>query len=153
MSFKKSDIAIQVEKEHECIKRDMRLLEETFAQGEQAEEFAEWRLEYMWRLRDFRLHLLKHFDLEEEGGFMQEILERAPEVHGKLRQLEMEHEKIVTDLDAILSALKTMAFRNESKLEGIRSQVLQLLSDIRTHEAAENELIQTIYCQEYGYPA
>ena len=67
MSRKKSDIAIQIEKEHECLKRDMGDIKNEVTKEVQSEGFPDWRLEFMWRLRDFRTHLQKHFDLEEEG--------------------------------------------------------------------------------------
>lgn len=151
--MKKSDIAIQVEKEHECIKRDMGDIEGAISKEIPFEEFSEWRLEFMWRLRDFRLHLLKHFDLEEEGGFMNEILAEAPESAGKVAKLEQEHQQIVSDLDGVLSSLKELELRNDEKLQDVRRRVSQLISAIRNHEAAENDLIQVAYCQEYGYPA
>ncbi|MFQ5605848.1 MAG: hemerythrin domain-containing protein [bacterium] len=153
MTLKKSDIAAQVEKEHECIKRDMGLIQKEITQDVPAEEFAEWRLEFMWRLRDFRLHLLKHFDLEEAGGFMKEILNEAPQSMNSVKKLEAEHEEIVAELDEILTTLKQMELKDDAKMAEVRTRVLNFLTAIRKHEAAENELIAMVYCQEYGYPS
>ncbi|MFQ5823029.1 MAG: hemerythrin domain-containing protein [bacterium] len=153
MPLKKSDIASQIEKEHECIKRDMVDIKMDVMKEVSPKNFPDWRLEFIWRLRDFKTHLLKHFDLEEEGGFMNEILSEAPEAMNQVKKLEAEHGQIVSDLDRILSDLKEMQEKDISKLDGIRNCVIQLISTIRAHETAEDNLIQTVYYQEYGYPA
>lgn len=153
MPLKKSDIAVQIEKEHECIKRDMGDIKDAVMKEVTDQDFSNWRLEFIWRLRDFRTHLLKHFDLEEEGGFMNEILSEAPQAMTQVKKLEAEHEQILARLDGILADLKALEVRDVSKLEDIRNRVIQLISTIRGHEEAENNLIQTVYYQEYGYPA
>ncbi len=153
MTTQKSDLARQIEQEHACLKRDMGDIENAFDKVYFVHDFTEWRIEYTWRLRDLRLHLLKHFDLEEEGGFMQELLEQTPEMGGKINTLKLEHTKIVTNLDAILTLLRDMQYKSEPVLLQIKQHVSRLINDIRRHEEAESELIQLAYCQEYGYPS
>jgi hemerythrin-like domain-containing protein len=153
MPLKKSDVASQIEKEHECIKRDMGDIKMAIMEEVSPKNFPDWRLEFIWRLRDFKNHLLKHFELEEDGGFMAEILSESPEAMNQVKKLEAEHGQIVSELDAILADLKKIHEKEMPKLEDIRSRVIQLMTTIRNHEAAENELIQTVYYQEYGYPS
>ncbi len=152
MTDRKSSIAAQVEREHACLKRDMGDIQENIMQEVSDEEFADWRLEFMWRLRDFRNHLCKHFDLEEEGGFMTEIKEEAPEAIKKVEELETAHGQILIDLDEILAELKSIETKKVEELESIKGRVRKLISTFRAHESAENELMQRVYCQEYGYP-
>ena len=152
MPYEKSDIAKQVEQEHACLKRDLADINEDAMQALRPETFTEWRLEFMWRLRDFRVHLLKHFDLEEEGGFMAEILSDAPEARTQVDKLEAEHHEIIRTLDGILAKMKELEPRDEQTLQEIRTEVANLVSTIHAHEAAENELILTVSYQEYGYP-
>lgn len=153
MAIKKSAITVQIEKEHECLKRDLSDIHDEATKEVSDAAFPDWRLEFMWRLRDFKNHLLKHFDLEEEGGFMNEILTEKPEAVGQVKRLEAEHDQILLDLDRILADLKAMEGKQEDRLGEIRDRVIRLISTIRDHEAAESELIQTVYYQEYGYPA
>ena len=153
MARQKTDVAIQVEKEHECIQRDMRRIGEEVMKDVSFEDFPDWRLEFLWRLRDFRLHILKHIDLEEEGGFMHEILEEAPEVINAVKKLEKEHDEIVRIMDEILDLLKHMEFKNDAKIAIIREHVLGMIAAIHQHEDEESELIQKAYYQVYGYPA
>ncbi len=153
MPRKKSDIAIQIEKEHECLKRDMGDIKNEVTKEVQSEGFTDWRLEFMWRLRDFRTHLQKHFDLEEEGGFMNELISEAPQAMNSIKKLEAEHDQIVANLDGILTSLKELELIDDNKLGDILKRVTQLMSSIQDHESAENELMQKVYCQEYGYPS
>ncbi|MFQ5751536.1 MAG: hemerythrin domain-containing protein [bacterium] len=153
MALKKSDIAVQIEKEHECLKRDMGDIKTEVTREVIAEDFSDWRLEFLWRLRDFRTHLQKHFDLEEEGGFMNELLKEAPQALNSIKKLETEHDQIVSDLDGILTQLKELELKDDRKLADIQNRVTTLVSTIQKHESAENELMQKVYCQEYGYPA
>ncbi|MFQ5637511.1 MAG: hemerythrin domain-containing protein [bacterium] len=151
--MKKSSIAVQIEKEHQCLKRDMGEIHREVMMDIRNEDFQDWRLEFMWRLRDFRNHLLKHFDLEEEGGFMNEILTEKPEAMGQVKRLEAEHDDILASLDTILRDLKIMQKKEIEKLQDIRKRVVTLISSIQAHESAENELIQSVYYREYGYPS
>lgn len=153
MTYKKTSIAEQVEQDHACLKRDMGEIHEDILREVADEDFSDWKLEFMWRLRDFRNRLCKHFDLEEEGGFMNEIIDEAPERLNRVKELEAEHDQILSDLDAILAVLKIMEIRDAAKIEDVRRRVIQLLSTLRTHESAENELIQRVYYREHGYPS
>ena len=153
MARQKTDIAIQVEKEHECIQRDMRRLKQEVTKELSFDDFPDWRLEFLWRMRDFRLHVLKHIDLEEEGGFMHEILEEAPEVFNAVKNLEDEHEDIIKRMDEILQTLRHMEFKDDDKISAVRDKVLRLIKIIHDHEDEESELIQKAYYQVYGYPA
>lgn len=153
MPLRKTDLASQIEKEHECIKRDMGDIKEEVTKDIAPQDFSDWRMEFVWRLRDFRNHLLKHFDLEEEGGFMNEILSEAPEAMNKVKKLEAEHGQIISNVDGILADLKEMQQKEISRFEEVRNRVTQLLTTVRNHEEAENDLIQKVYYQEYGYPS
>lgn len=153
MSIQKSSLARQVEKEHECLKRDLGDIQNELRKEISAAQFPDWRMEFVWRLRDFKNHLMKHFDLEEDGGFMSEIINEKPEAMSKVRKLEAEHNIFASSLDGIMTDLKLMRAEEISELDAIRNRVLQLITDLHAHEEAENRLIQSVYCREYGYPA
>lgn len=116
------------------------------------EKYEEWRLEFMWQLRDFRNHCLKHFDFEELGGFMKDVLDDAPETNTIVNKLEKEHTKLIKELDGTLENLKAQEQKETDKLDEIKSNVKHLIIRLKAHEKAENDLIQKVYSQEYGYP-
>lgn len=153
MVLNKSDVALQVEKDHEGLNQDIGTLKMTIMMEISAKDFPNWRLEFIWQLRDFKNRLLKHFDLEEEGGFMNEVLSIAPQTERKVKELKEEHEHIVIHLDEILMDLKGLLDKNTEKLDSIRNRMTEVIATLLQHEAAENQLMQTAYYQGYGGPA
>lgn len=152
MVTQKSNIALQVEREHECFKRDLKNIAAEINKDVSSEDFSDWHVGMVWRLRDFRTHVLKHMDLEEEGGFMKEIINEAPETAREVERLEKEHQQITAALDNTLAALKEISGKNDLRITDVRAKVAGLVATILAHEKAENDLIQKAYYSEYGYP-
>ena len=150
MQKKMSEVAARVEAEHESLKRTMSTLENEIKQEISSEDFSVWKLEFMGKLRDFQSSLLKHFDLEEEGDFMEEILSIAPQFRDRIERLEEEHTEIISDLNGILADLKKFSDRDFPQLVGIRKRVGEIFTTLHSHEAAERELMQDVYLQDHG---
>ena len=153
MTSNKSDVAIQVKKEHECLKRDMEDITRELKRESSGEDFKEWQQEFTWRLRDFRAHLQRHFELEEEGGFMSEIIRETPEAINKVKELEAEHRQFEKDLDGIIALLKEMQLMDHTRIQELKSKIRRLCVVLRRHEAAENELMQACFWMDIGYPS
>lgn len=150
MGIKKTPSVEKVEKDHQHLKRDMDQLTKEVSAKISEEQFPEWKLEFTWQLRDFKNQLLKHFELEEEGGFNEELIHAAPEHHNRVRQLEDEHKQIISTLEKIVADLKQMDPTSFHEAPAIRERVLNLLKLLRAHEAAERQLIQDAYLQDFG---
>ena len=153
MSEEKSKITSKVLEEHNILKENINTLSKNIEKDVPDDKYEEWRLEFMWQLRDFRNHCLKHFDFEELGGFMKDVLNDAPETKTVVGKLEEEHTKIIKELDSILDDLKLLEKKEPEKLNNLKSDVKHLIIKLKAHEKAENDLIQKVYSQEYGYPA
>ena len=153
MSKETGEILAKVEHDHENIKHDMGKLSITLDQEVSESEFADWRLEFLWQMRDFKNRLLKHFDLEEEGGFMTEVVTAAPHTERKVRDLKNEHARIILNLDNILACLKGLRHTEVERLDAIRESIRDLMSTLREHEEEEHILMQKAYNREYGGPA
>ena len=153
MTENKSSISSKVMEEHNILRENISTLSTKIEMDIPDEKYEDWRLEFMWQLRDFRNHCLKHFDFEELGGFMKEVLNEAPETKTVVKKLEDEHTKIIKELDNILDDLKSQEQKDADKLEKLRGNVKHLIIKLKAHEKAENNLIQKVYSQEYGYPA
>lgn len=78
-------------------------------------------------------HLRRHFSLEEEGGYLVDVLEAAPGRTREVRALGEEHPRMLEELGAIRARLK------EGK--GWRDRFEIWLRTLREHEEAENELV------------
>lgn len=153
MSKKKSSISSKVLDEHNVLKEQINSISNNIESEIPDDKYEEWRLEFIWQLRDFRNHCLKHFDFEELGGFMKEVLNDAPETKGLVKKLEQQHEVIIKELDGILNDLKSLEQKDKEKFDAFRSDIKHLIIKLKAHEKAENDLIQKVYSQEYGYPA
>lgn len=152
MERDKTEVAEKIAKDHESIRRyigALNLLEMTEVD---AKEFFDWKLEFIWQLRDFKNRLLKHFDLEEEGGFMEDIVKVAPHLSRKVSGLKVEHDQILMSLDEILFKLKRMKKKNDTELEQVQFELNDVITSLRDHENEENILMQQAYYREFGSP-
>lgn len=149
---KKSDLSTRVEQEHENLRRELEALQASSSAPASGEEFGDWRLELIWQVRDFKNALMKHFDLEEEGGFMRDVHQMVPNSDLQVKELLAEHREMEEALDRILGTLKDMSERNEDKLGRLKDQVGGLVTTINSHEITEQHLIQRTYYRDYGGP-
>ena len=152
MERDKTEVAEKIAKDHESIRRYIGALNLSEMTEVDAKEFIDWKLEFIWQLRDFKNRLLKHFDLEEEGGYMQDILTAAPHLSRKVSGLKVEHDQILMSLDEILFKLKRMKKKNDTELEQVRFELNDVITSLRDHENEENILMQQAYYREFGGP-
>lgn len=148
MVAKSSDLAKQIQKEHEELKQELNLIKKEIGKEVLPGQFKKWRLEFLWKLRDFKNEMLKHFDLEELSDFTDDLLNLAPHYMNRFVEIKAEHERIVVDLEEILVDLKTI--EDLSGFPPIRQKLKDLLLFIEAHEAAERELLEDTYLQDYG---
>lgn len=148
MERKQSDLAKQIQQDHEEMKQEMALLKKEIEKEVSSDQFIQWRMEFLWKLRDFKNDMLKHFDLEELSDFPTELRNLAPHYMSRFEDIKAEHKKIVIDLEEILQLLKDM--NDLSSFISVREKLNDLLSFIHSHEAAERELLEDTYLQDYG---
>lgn len=149
----KKETAEKVEREHRHLDKEMAELKTAAMKDVSPQEFPKWRLEFVWQLRDFKNMLLKHFDLEEEGGFMKDVLREAPHSERTVKHLKDEHGEFALQIDGIMAEIKTMQKKNPTELEKIRNALDQLFELLKRHEEEEHRLLQRTYFREYGGPS
>ncbi len=147
MGEKKAAIADRVEEEHATLRTLMDNVLDAFARPP-SKEFADWKLELVWQLRDFRNVLVKHFDLEEDGGFMGDVIAKAPQEKRRVDMLEAEHGEFLDELDGITGELKRMA--DVSTLPSVRDRLSGLVNKLHDHEASERDLMYSVYFRDIG---
>jgi hypothetical protein len=144
------EIARLIEEDHQRLRAHKAALAAAVSQPVAAADFPEWRRTFLRDLRDFQNRLLQHFDLEEDGGFMADLIAHTPRMAGQAATLEEEHEEIVRVLDGIVSDVKRIASQSEWVDAGLRSRMDSFLMALKEHEAAECSLIQEVYYQDIG---
>lgn len=150
MDKKSSDIGKQIQQDHEDLKKEMNLLKQEIQKEIPPGQFNKWRMEFLWRMRDFKNDMLKHFDLEELSDFPNELRKLAPHYMSRFEDIKTDHQKIIIDLEDILQALKGLDEANAKSLSDIRQKIGNLISFIYAHEAEERELLEDTYLQDYG---
>jgi hypothetical protein len=153
MALTQIQVADQLTEEHNHIKKGLVDIQEAVKKPVSEKELHDWRLEFIWQLREFRNHLLKHFDFEEDGGFMHEIVEKAPEKLNVVKALGNQHQEIALALDHIIEHLKSLDHFDMKMYEEIRQHISEMVDTILKHKTAEIDLMQMVYYQDYGYPS
>jgi hypothetical protein len=150
MDQQEAHIAALIDEDHEQLKLNVNALVEEMDKEIAPGAYTRWKLGFLWRLRDFQNQLLKHFDLEEEDGLLDDILRQAPRFRHAVEQLEEEHRKITADLDHIVAVVKSIDSAASSKLPRVRERVRALIATFEAHESTESRIIQHVYYQDYG---
>lgn len=113
-----------------------------------AEGFAFWRQDLRARLGGFRRLLLDHFEHEEDGGFLRDVLAKVPNSQSKVEALRDEHDNIERRLDTVLDDLERLEATDDPG--PIQQQVEDLTNLLVQHETEEQHLVQRTYYREYG---
>jgi len=144
------DVGTKLRQQHAALKADIGTITALLSKQVPQADFPSWRLELLWALRDFSNDLHKHFDLEEEGGFLSSVLEVAPQHHQAVNRLEAEHKTLSAQLGQAIGELKGMAVSTRQQFPPIRENVERLFDQLGQHEATEGELLQEAYVQDEG---
>ena len=153
MPHEKSKIIEQVEDDHEALKAGLKQIEAECANDINRDEFGSWKRRFIKLLRKFNMSMLNHFDLEEEGGYLAEIIAEAPQSFKAVKNLEAQHEQFICDLSRIILVLKQMESFSPEKLQECKENLSLLISSLREHEKTENTLVQSAYSTDIGYPS
>ncbi len=143
-------VGTKLKAQHEAIKAEIEKISTCLHTEVSDREFPNWRLETLWQLRDFLNDLQKHFDLEEEGGFMSGVLEVAPQKRPVVERLGREHAGAAAKLADAIGSLKALARPDSAKLAALRTSVGEVFQLLREHENAETELLLDTYLQDEG---
>jgi hypothetical protein len=93
------------------------------------------------RLEDLLRELRSHFAEEEAGGCLEEAVARCPSLGPQTKDLMGAHPQLARELEQLLAATKT----GKANGEVWQQQFEAFATDLRTHECAENRLLQTAF--------
>jgi hypothetical protein len=151
-SVESGDLSARIRAEHEHLMKEVREIRAIIAAETPAEQFPQMRVELVQRLRDLANDLPRHFDLEEAGGFMSEVLRKAPQKAHIVQRLLREHAEIARQLNAVVLDVEAVRDRDDWTDGDIPRRTTAVISLLEEHEAAEASLIQETYLQDEGGP-
>ena len=150
LALESGDLPARIRAEHERVTKVAQEIRAIIGAATPDERTPQWRLALLQLLRDLANELVEHFQLEEEGGFMSEVLSRLPQKARIVQGLEREHAEITRRLDKVVIDVEAARQGNDSDVLDIRRQTTAVLSLLDDHEAAESALIQEAYLQDEG---
>ncbi len=145
----KTDIAEWIRREHRSIRElsdallgEVRLIPRFNRDG--------WLDALRHRFSRFRVHLQNHFEAEEDGGFLEPVVECRPTLSPEVEHLRREHSEMSRWLDQILDELRSVGPDDELLLEDACHRIERLLSALKHHEDHENLLVTFVFSQDMG---
>ncbi len=93
--------------------------------------------------------LVKHFTLEEEGGYFVEALQHAPRLVAQANRLLAQHPKMCTQADQLVNLAAAPASTDTWWAE-TRERFLAFKEELLRHEREEDGLLQDAYHQDLG---
>lgn len=110
---------------------------------------SEIRPQWLQALTEFRDHLRSHFALEEDAGYLADVLAAAPELARQVQSLQQEHCTLAATLDRLIS---TVGGSSADGHQVVAEHQLfhELISKIKAHEHAENSLVMEAVDREIG---
>lgn len=99
------------------------------------------------RVADIRQLLLDHFAVEENGGYLSDVLEFAPQFAEQAAQLCGQHTSLLKTLDELETRLR----KPESEAcDSVSGEFETFIHDLQNHEHQENNMVQSAFNQDEG---
>ena len=96
--------------------------------------------ELVQRLSVLKDHICEHFRFEEKNGYMDGVLQRAPQRKKTVDQLLQEHQQLVQALNALHDEVQSKSTVGEGDFFKLR----EWIEAVRQHEARENRLVEEV---------
>lgn len=143
------DLRRQMHKEHHTL----RLLQDDLL--DRFEDFCEDPLPrhaeaFQTVLMDFSRSLERHFDFEEQGGYMKVVVKRRPHHSTRVEELRAEHKEIRNEVAKLRDAIRQDLAGQEHLMKQFKKDFVDLIRTFGRHEQAERELIMDVYWVEGG---
>lgn len=102
-------------------------------------------------LKSFQRHLDRVISIEEDGGYMSEVLDAKPYYQNRIEQLQSDHRRFRARLRQLLPELNEFKEWEGSRFEQVCNDLRELLDDVDRHDMQEVELLQeSLLCDEGG---
>ncbi len=105
--------------------------------------------EMAFRVQELRDLLAEHFADEERGGYLGSALAVAPQFASQAATLCTEHAQFLERLDHLVARLRDSE-ATSNYWRASRSEIEQVIADLRRHEQRENAIVQAAFEQNLG---
>lgn len=98
----------------------------------------------------YAAHVRRHAPLEEEGGYLKQVLELRPTLTEAVDIIKHEHEELVTILADVQTAVHELAPTDNFLLRDCCKRVRHLLTWMERHQEHENHIVLYAFTQDIG---
>ncbi len=93
-------------------------------------------------IKSFQRHFERVISIEEEGGYMTDVLVERPHFQGRIDQLAGDHARFRARLHRLIPELNDIKEWEEPRFDTVCDALRALLDDVDQHDAREVELLQ-----------
>lgn len=143
-----SDVLAQLDSEHRQLSKAIQELQALVRSPVTEKTLAGWKKNTEASLEVFQGLVRGHFEHEEEGGFLRDVLREVPNSQREVRALRREHRDIERRLTKIRKKLSKLD--DSGAAERISRRIAEMTRLLVNHETTEQHLVQRTYYREYG---
>jgi len=137
-------------KRHQKLLEDHQALKDLLARIERALHKRDLAVSEVGKLLgELGYRLVKHFELEEQGGYFAEALLQAPRLVARANELLAQHPKMCTRANDLLQ-LAGAEENAEAWWQKTQERFLAFKEELMMHEIKEDSLLQDAYQQDIG---
>jgi hypothetical protein len=93
-------------------------------------------------IKSFQRHFDRVISLEEDGGYMAQVLEARPYFQDRIDQLASDHARFRNRLRTLIPELNDISEWEEPRFNDVCGDLRELLDEVDGHDAREIELLQ-----------
>ena len=147
---RESSLAGQCQSEHETLKNIKDALRATLAWSAPDIGGSQRHASVLFIIRALQRHLERQLALEEQGGYLETIVEEEkPNLVTHAQRLREEHQEFRESLRTLLPRFER-ASAQERRFERLADEVMALLERLEKHESEEADLLQEVFLTDEG---
>jgi hemerythrin-like domain-containing protein len=143
-------IASQLKKEHAYIHEITKKIEKLVAVIKPQRPALEWGSSLLENLSSLREHLEKHFEFEETGGFMEEVMKALPNISPQVESLRRDHQILTFEINDLYRRAERLILDSGPTSREIGEDIKHFLHSLREHERKENALVLHVFLDDVG---
>jgi hemerythrin-like domain-containing protein len=101
-------------------------------------------------IKSFQRHLERVISIEEEAGYLIEVVDRKPYLEDRIDRLAGQHRRFRSRVRELAAELGAVNEWEDDRFHLVCGDISQLLEDIDMHDSAEIELLQETLLMDEG---
>ncbi len=143
------DVATQIRHEHEAVRLLVAKLQEKVAVPPRIHK-DRWLESTKSAFEHFKAHLIRHMAMEEEGGYLTDVVEQRPVLTPVVERLAFEHVEFRQLMASICRGFAELTAENNLLIRDLCLRIQTLLQFVDHHEHEENLLVMSVLLNDLG---